>query len=158
MGVTGSGKSTVAAELARRLGWEFAEGDALHSPANIAKMAAGHPLTDVDRAPWLVSVEAWIARHTAFRRPGIITCSALKRRYRDVLRDEHVVFVFLDASRDQLLDRLADRKGHFMPPALIDSQLAALEPPGLDENAVRIESTGTPQSQAQQVIDLLGLS
>lgn len=158
MGVAGSGKSTLAAELARRLGWEFAEGDALHSPANLAKMAAGKPLNDADRAPWLVSVEGWIARHTALRRPGVITCSALKRRYRDVLRDEHVVFVFLDPSRDELHRRLADRTGHFMPPALLDAQLADLEPPGPDERAVRVDGLLTPQDQAQHVIDALGLT
>jgi gluconokinase len=156
MGVAGSGKSTLAAELSRRLRCDFAEGDALHSPANVAKMAAGKPLTDADRVPWLVSVEAWVAEHTASRRPGVITCSALKRRYRDVLRDEHVRFVFLDVPREELQRRLTGRPGHFMPPALLDSQLADLEVPGSDENAIRLDGTAPVNDQAQKVIDALG--
>src|ERR1700761_1029847 len=93
MGVSGSGKSTVAALLAGRLGWDFEEGDDLHPPENVAKMHAGHPLNDEDRKPWLAKVAGWITEHTDAGRPGIITCSALKRRYRDVLRGEPVVFV-----------------------------------------------------------------
>src|SRR5580765_7102246 len=102
MGVSGCGKSTVAGVLAGQLGWEFEEGDDLHPPANIAKMHAGHPLTDEDRWPWLDLVSAWIRGRTDAGLPGIITCSALKRSYRDVLRGDDVVFVYLHGTREQL--------------------------------------------------------
>ena len=129
MGVSGCGKSTVAALLAGRLGWDFEEGDDLHPAANVAKMAAGHPLDDADRRPWLAAVAAWIRQHTDAGRPGIITCSALKKSYRDVLRGDRVMFVYLAGTREQIAARLAARHGHFMPPALLDSQFATLEPP-----------------------------
>src|SRR5215471_12098283 len=95
MGVSGTGKSTVGKLLAEQLCWDFAEGDAMHPPENIAKMAAGHPLTDEDRQPWLAKVKAWIDDHLRTGRPGVITCSALKHRYRDFLRGDGVTFVFL---------------------------------------------------------------
>lgn len=158
MGVAGSGKSSVGRELARRLRWDFAEGDDLHSPANVAKMARGEPLSDADRGPWLIAVSEWVALHTASRRPGIITCSALKRRYRDLIRAEHVVFVHLAPSREQLVARLARRTDHFLPPALLDSQLADLEPLGPDEAGVSVTSQTPPADQAQEVIDLLNLA
>jgi gluconokinase len=135
MGVTGSGKSTVGTALAARLGWPFQEGDALHSPENVAKMAAGHPLTDADRAPWLARVREWVASHE----DGVITCSALKRSYRQALRDEHVVFVHLTAPQDDIATRLGTRHGHFMPAALLESQLADLEPPGDDEQPITLD-------------------
>ena len=109
MGVSGSGKSTVAGLLAGRLGWDFAEGDELHPASNVAKMQAGQPLTDADRGPWLESIAGWIREHTESGRPGIVTCSALKKCYRDVLRGDGVVFVFLDGSKDRISDRLASR-------------------------------------------------
>ena len=117
MGVSGCGKSTVAGVLAGRLGWDFGEGDDLHPPENVAKMAAGHPLTDDDRWPWLERVAQWIREHTDAGRPGIITCSALKRSYRDILRGDHVVFVYLHGTREQIATRLAARHGHYMPAA-----------------------------------------
>jgi len=157
MGVSGSGKSTVAALLAGRLGWDFEEGDELHPPANIAKMAAGHALNDEDRQPWLERVAAWIRERTDAGRPGIITCSALKRSYRDVLRSDRVVFVDLAGTREQIAKRLAARHGHFMPAALLDSQFAALEPPTPDENAITVDISASGSAQADQIIDRLQL-
>jgi gluconokinase len=157
MGVAGSGKSTVAGLLAGRLGWELAEGDDMHPPANIAKMAAGHPLTDEDRRPWLARVAAWILEHTAAHRPGIVTCSALKRSYRDVLRGDAVIFVYLAASRELIAQRLAARHGHFMSPALLDSQFATLEPPGPDERAITIDVSGSPAESASLIMGALQL-
>ena len=156
MGVSGSGKSTVAGILAGRLGWDLEEGDDLHPASNVAKMAAGEPLTDEDRRPWLDRVAEWIHAHTAAGRPGIITCSALKRSYRDRLRGDHVVFVYLAGSREVLAQRLAARTGHFMPAALLDSQLAALEPPGDDENALTVEIGRRAADEAGDVIARLG--
>jgi gluconokinase/shikimate kinase len=157
MGVSGCGKSTVAGLLAGRLGWDLGEGDDMHPPENVARMAAGHPLTDADRWPWLRHVAGWITEHTQDRRPGIITCSALKRSYRDALRADHVVFVFLDGSRELIAARLATRHGHFMPTTLLDSQFATLEPPGPDEHALRVEITPPPSEQADFIISRLGL-
>jgi gluconokinase len=157
MGVSGSGKSTVAALLAGRLGWDFEEGDDLHPPANIAKMAAGHPLDDDDRKPWLAKVAAWIREHTDVGRPGIITCSALEKRYRDVLRGDRVIFVYLAGTHDQIAQRLAARHGHFMPPALLDSQFAILEPPGLDENSITVNIAASSTELAEQIIAELHL-
>jgi carbohydrate kinase (thermoresistant glucokinase family) len=159
MGVTGSGKSTVAGLLSGRLGWALAEGDDLHPPANIAKMAAGHPLSDDDRWPWLQRVRDWIDAQVADGRPGIITCSALKQAYRDVLRDPHVVFVHLVGSRDVLAGRLAARHGHFMPAQLLDSQLADLEPLGPDEQAVTVDiESRSPADLAATIEDELSLN
>jgi gluconokinase/shikimate kinase len=157
MGVSGSGKSTVAGLVASRLGWDLAEGDDLHPPANVAKMHSGQPLTDDDRWPWLESIADWIRAHTASGIPGVITCSALKKRYRDVLRGEGVVFVFLEGTKDRISDRLASRHGHFMPPALLASQFEALEAPTEDENFISLCVTATPAEEAQEVIDRLGL-
>jgi gluconokinase len=157
MGVAGSGKSTVAGVLAGRLGWDLAEGDDMHPPANIAKMAAGHPLTAEDRRPWLIQVAARIREHTAAHRPGIVTCSALKRSYRDVLRGDAVIFVYLAASRELIAQRLAARHGHFMSPALLDSQFATLEPPGPDERAITIDVSGSPAESASLIMAALHL-
>ena len=158
MGVAGSGKSTVGRLLAGRLGWDFCEGDDVHPPANIAKMAAGHPLTDTDRRPWLVRVRTWIDEHIAAGRSGVITCSALKRSYRDALRDPQVVFVHLTAPRDALVPRLTARHGHFMPAALLDSQLADLEPPGPDERAVTVDAAEPPGELVRAVVTALELA
>jgi gluconokinase/shikimate kinase len=155
MGVSGCGKSTIAGVLADQLGWDLEEGDDLHPPANIAKMAHGHPLGDDDRSPWLDRIAAWIREHTDSGRPGIVTCSALKRKYRDVLRGPDVVFVYLHGTREQIAARLAARHGHFMPAALLDSQFADLEEPGSDENAIRVEIGGTPAEQAAEIITRL---
>jgi gluconokinase len=158
MGVSGCGKSTVAGVLAGRLGWDLGEGDDMHPAANVAKMAAGHALTDADRGPWLEVVASWIGQHVASGRPGIITCSALKRRYRDVLRGDRAaatVFVYLHGTREQIAARLALRHGHYMPPALLDSQFADLEPPGENEHAIWIDIGPAPGVQADAIMERL---
>ena len=149
MGVSGAGKSTIARRLAAELGWDFAEGDDLHPAANVIKMAAGEPLTDADRAPWLERVAGWIDAEIAAGRHGVITCSALKRAYRDRLRRPQVVFVYLQVPRAELERRLAGRTGHYMPASLLDSQLDALEPPGEDEAAFTVDAaTGRARAVA----------
>jgi gluconokinase/shikimate kinase len=158
MGVSGCGKSTVAGVLAGRLGWAVAEGDELHPPENVAKMAAGQPLTDDDRKPWLQHVAAWIGQWVAAHEPGVITCSALRRSYRDDLREPHVVFVYLRGSRDEIARRLAVRHGHFMPLALLDSQFATLEPPDEDEQSLTVDIGPSPTDQAEQIVRRLDLS
>ena len=157
MGVSGSGKSTVAGVLAGQLGWDLAEGDDMHPAANVAKMRAGHPLTDEDRWPWLDTVASWIFEHTTAGQPGIITCSALKRTYRDVLRGNNVVFIHLVGSPDQIGERMAARQGHYMPRALLDSQIATLEPPGPDENVLVVDVGRKPAAEAADIISRLGL-
>ncbi|WP_375501058.1 gluconokinase [uncultured Jatrophihabitans sp.] len=160
MGVSGCGKSTVGGVLAGRLGWDFGEGDDLHPQENVDKMASDHPLTDDDRWPWLVRVHEWMAEHVEAGRPAIITCSALKRSYRDLLLGgiaSHVVFVYLHGDREQLLARLRARQGHFMPTALLDSQLADLEPLGADEPSITVDIDLSATVQAHQIADMLGL-
>jgi gluconokinase len=157
MGVSGCGKSTVAGVLAGQLDWDFEEGDDLHPPANVAKMAAGHPLDDEDRWPWLDKVAAWIRQHTDAGRPGIITCSALKKSYRDVLRGDQVVFVYLAGTREQIAGRMAARHGHFMSVAMLDSQLETLEPPTPDEQAITLDISGSAAEEAEKIIERLGL-
>jgi len=131
MGVTGSGKTTLGQLLADQLGWTFVEGDAFHPEANVQKMRRGEPLTDADRAPWLRALRARIDELAAAGRSAVVACSALKQAYRDVLADgrPEVVFVHLTAPAAVIRDRLDHRRGHYMPPALLDSQLATLEPP-----------------------------
>ncbi|WP_138732635.1 gluconokinase [Modestobacter excelsi] len=135
MGVSGSGKTSAARELIRQLGWEYIEGDDLHPEANVAKMAAGHPLDDEDRWPWLRRIAEVIGEHEAAGTSLVLTCSALKRSYRDLLRNGHpsVWFAHMEVSQQVLADRLAERQGHYMPPSLLDSQLATLEPLAEDE-------------------------
>jgi gluconokinase/shikimate kinase len=158
MGVSGSGKSTVAGVVAGRLGWDLAEGDDLHSAANVAKMQSGQPLTDDDRWPWLETIADWIRQHTESGTPGVITCSALKKRYRDILRGDNVVFVFLQGSKDNISGRLASRHGHYMPPALLESQFEALEEPTEDENYISLCVSETPAEEAQEIIERLNLA
>ena len=140
MGVAGSGKTTIGEKLAEQLGWAYEDGDRFHPKANVEKMSAGHPLTDEDRWPWLQAIADEIDQ--VCRRGGnvVISCSALKRAYRDVLvhgRDD-VRIVYLDGSHDLIASRLAVRKGHFMPPTLLQSQFRTLQPPGPDENPVTV--------------------
>ena len=159
MGVSGSGKTTVAALLAGRLGWKFEEGDALHPPANVEKMRAGHPLTDDDRAPWLAKIADWVDARLDAGENGIVTCSALKHAYRDLIdrRGRGVVFVFLTGSRETIAGRLAARQGHFMPSSLLDSQFETLEEPGADEPVLRIEVGPPPEAIADAIVEALGL-
>ena len=157
MGVAGSGKSTLAALLAERLGWPLQEGDVLHPQANVDKMAAGQPLNDADRDPWLRLVAAWIDTRIAAGAPGIVTCSALKRAYRDVLRRDGVRFVHLTGERYLLAQRMQERSGHFMPASLLDSQLATLEAPGADEDAITVDIALAPDAQAAAVLAWLGV-
>jgi carbohydrate kinase (thermoresistant glucokinase family) len=158
MGVSGTGKSTVASVLAQRLHWEFAEGDDMHPPANVAKMAAGLPLDDADRWPWLERIAAWIHQHVAAGRPGVITCSALRRSYRNVLRGDNVMFVHLSGSFEEIHDRLAARHGHFMPTSLLRSQFDTLEPLDRDENGVVVDVGPPAADVANAVIQALGLT
>jgi gluconokinase len=157
MGVSGCGKSTVAGLLAGRLGWDFEEGDDLHPAANVEKMASGHPLDDEDRWPWLANVAEWIGERTDAGRPGIITCSALKKSYRDVLRGERVVFVYLAGTREQIARRLAARHGHYMPASLLDSQFDALEPPTPEESSITVEVGAGSSVESDQIISRLDL-
>ena len=154
MGVSGVGKTTVATDVANELGWTCVEGDNFHSAANVAKMHGGTPLTDADRAPWLRAIAAWIGEREARGENAVVTCSALKRSYRDVLRDGHpsVRFVHLTAPVDVIAARMRERKGHFMPPQLLHSQEAALEPLGSDEPGMTVDASGTPEEVAAEVV------
>ncbi len=151
MGVAGAGKSTVARDLAQELGWDFADGDDFHPAANVAKMAAGEPLTDVDRLPWLEGIARWIDDELASGRRGVIACSALKRAYRDALRRPEVLFVYLSVPRAELYRRVNRRPGHFMPASLLDSQLAALEPPAADERALTVNADADPRRTVEEI-------
>lgn len=165
MGVAGCGKSTVMAALAERLGWATAEGDDFHSPENVAKMRAGIPLSDEDRGPWLSALAGWIGEREAA--PGgadgeadedaIVTCSALKRAYRDMLREGHesVVFVHLEVPVAELEGRLHARQGHYMPPALLASQLETLEPLEADEPGWSVPAEGGPERVVAAIVALL---
>lgn len=152
MGVTGSGKSTLACALAKALNWRFVEGDSLHPAANIAKMAAGHALDDEDRWPFLDNVARAIAHSRA---PGVVvSCSALKRSYRDRIREgqPRVLFVLPVLTKAALQARLDGRRGHFMPASLLDSQLAILEVPHSDERCVQVEGEATTDEQVRQIL------
>jgi gluconokinase len=157
MGVSGSGKSTVAAGLVERLGWEFAEGDDFHPAANVEKMRAGHPLDDEDRWPWLRRLADWIGEHERAGKSVVVTCSALKRVYRDLLRDGHpsVWFAHVTADADLLLDRVSHRPGHYMPASLLDSQLATLESLQDDEPGARISGAGAPDEVVESLLTTL---
>jgi len=160
MGVAGAGKSTAGALLARRLGAAFIEGDRFHLPSSLEKMAKGIPLTDEDRWPWLDAVAAQIARRAAEGRPVVCACSALKRAYRDRLREGAglpLVFVHLDGSRALIAGRMAARTGHFFAPALLDSQFATLEPPGADEGAITADLALPVERMVEEIAADLGV-
>ena len=154
MGVSGSGKSTVAQELQRRLGWIFQEGDDLHPPANVAKMRSGQPLNDADRLPWLQAIARWIDRQLAAHEPGIITCSNLKRAYRRItIGNRHgVTLVYLKGDEPVIQKRILTRVHRYMPPSLLGSQFETLEEPGDDEHPVTVIVHG---SIADTVLDVL---
>ena len=159
-GVSGSGKSTVGALLAGRLGWPFTDGDLLHPDANIAKMARGEPLTDEDRMPWLRAVGESMDQRIAAGQAAILACSALKRRYRDLLLADRPAarIAFLQIDRDVAARRLAGRHGHFFDPDLLDSQFADLEPPAPDETAVLLVPVqDQPQVTADEIVRRLDL-
>lgn len=159
MGVAGAGKSTVAAALAARLGCEAADADDFHPPANVAKMAAGVPLEDADRWPWLAAIAAWIRARDEGGRTAVVTCSALKRSYRDLLRaaSPRAVFVHLTGAAALLAERIGSRRGHFMPPGLLASQLATLEPLGADEPGFAVDVSPAPDALADAILTHLGL-
>lgn len=159
MGVSGAGKTTVGEALAQRLGWPYEEGDTLHPAANIAKMKAGHPLDDADRAPWLKAIGAWIDARIAAGEGGVISCSALKRAYRRELTNGRplVRIVFLKGSEPLIAERVAQRQHHFMPPGLLDSQFADLEPPSPGEGAIIVDIGQGVSAQVEEVVRALGL-
>jgi len=154
MGVSGCGKTTVGRDLAARLGWQFQEGDALHPRENVAKMAGGTPLVDEDRWPWLAKIAEVIDGWRADGVSGVVTCSALKRRYRDILIGDRpdVRLVHLFGPQSIVAARLAARRGHFMPSALLASQFATLEQPGKDENPVIVAIAQSPEGAVDQII------
>jgi gluconokinase len=158
-GIAGSGKTTVGELLADRMGWTFADGDAFHPAANVAKMRAGTPLTDADRVPWLHAIEAWMDEEAAAGRSAVLACSALRRAFRTQLLagrpQARMVFLVIDHDSDEA--RLSSRFGHFFPEKLLDSQFAALEPPAADEGVVLVPATGTPEQLTDLVMSDLGL-
>jgi carbohydrate kinase (thermoresistant glucokinase family) len=160
MGVSGSGKSTIAEELSARLGWPFEEGDSLHPEANIAKMHVGIPLTDADRLPWLERVAGWVDGQRSKKQPGIITCSALKRTYRQIIIGDRleVRLVYLRGGRDLIAEHLAGRHGHFMPPALLRSQIDTLEEPDPSEDPLTVDVGASATQISDEIIRFLGNS
>lgn len=157
MGVSGAGKTRFGRALAAAIEWDFADADDYHPPANIAKMRAGRPLDDSDREPWLAALRAEIDRRAGQGRPLVLACSALKQRYRAVLEGgapTRVRFIHLDGPPELIAARLADRAGHYMPPSLLSSQLAALEPPG---DALRVDISYATEAQVALARAALGL-
>jgi len=160
MGVSGSGKTTLGHAIARELGWHFADADAFHPPGNIAKMRAGQPLDDTDRAPWLAALRRHLAESLTNHQPSVLACSALKKRYRHQLLaglPPPAVLVYLRGNRELLAARLSARTGHFMPAALLDSQLAALEEPTADENALVLDIARSPAELVGQICKTFAL-
>jgi len=162
MGVAGSGKSTLAAALSQQLGWACAEADEFHPEANIAKMTQGIPLQDEDRWPWLQEIRGWMSTQAAAGKSTVLTCSALKRSYRDLLSQANgrVIFLHLDGGADLISRRMQGREGHFMPPTLLPSQLATLEPltrEELDAGSLRLDIARSPEELVAAVVNALKL-
>jgi gluconokinase len=159
MGVASSGKTSLGERLAEKLGWPFRDADSFHPPANVAKMSGGIPLTDEDRKPWLAAIAAWIDDLRARGGNGIVTCSALKKAYREVIVGDRpdVALVYLRGSRELIGQRMAARQHHFMPPALLDSQFATLEEPGADENPLVVQVEASKEAIVEQVVRELQL-
>jgi carbohydrate kinase (thermoresistant glucokinase family) len=157
MGVSGCGKTTIAERLAAAEGWAILEGDSFHPPANVAKMASGTPLTDADRWPWLRAIAAAIDGYRSRGENAVVACSALRRIYRDILIGDRpdVRLVYLKGSPSLIAERLRARHGHFMPPALLDSQFATLEEPGQDEHPITVEIGGTPDDIVRTIRERL---
>ena len=158
-GVSGSGKTTVGALLAGRLGWRFADGDDFHPAANVAKMRAGIPLNDTDRRPWLRAIAAWMDERIARGEDAVVACSALRRSSRDLLLDGRPAarMVFLAPDREVLARRLAARRGHFFPEQLLSSQFDALDPPAPDERVLTVVPAGDPAATVDEIMALLCL-
>jgi gluconokinase len=159
MGVSGSGKSTIADSLAARLGWRCEDGDRFHPASNVAKMSAGHPLTDEDRWPWLQAIADEIDRVCKAGERAVIACSALKRAYRNILvhgRND-VRIIFLNGTQELIAGRLAARKGHFMPPGLLTSQFATLQPPEANEHPVTVSIDAAVETIIDDIIRQLKL-
>jgi gluconokinase len=160
MGVSGSGKSTIADRLAERLAWSYEDGDRFHPASNVAKMSAGHPLTDEDRRPWLMAIADEIDRVCAAGEHAVIACSALKRAYRDILvhgRND-VRIIYLKGTLELVASRLAQRKGHFMPQGLLASQFTTLEPPDESENPVTVSIDASVEAIVDDIVRQLGLA
>jgi carbohydrate kinase (thermoresistant glucokinase family) len=157
MGVSGAGKTTIAAMLANQLGWTFEDADWFHPPANVEKMHSGEALTDEDRWPWLQGIAAWIDAVRQKQGHGVIACSALKRAYRRVLVGERrdVRIVYLKGARDLIARRISMRHGHFMPSSLLDSQFATLEEPTADENPIVVSIDARPRAIVEHIIAAL---
>jgi gluconokinase len=157
MGVSGSGKSTISERLAARLGWAYEDGDRFHPPGNVAKMSAGHPLTDADRWPWLQAIADEIDRVCASGGRAVMACSALKRAYRDILVHGRgdVRIVYLKGTRDLIAERLSRRDHHFMPASLLASQFATLEEPAPDEGVVAVAIDGTVDEIVAAIVERL---
>lgn len=157
MGVSGCGKSTIAHLLANELGWPMLEGDEFHSLANIAKMRSGIPLTDADRQPWLDAIAARLAEWHGAGTSAIVTCSALKKRYRARLTADcpEARFIYLKGTPELIRERLVKRLGHFMPVNLLDSQFAALEEPGVEEKAIAISAAPVPAEIVSEIVKLI---
>ena len=154
MGVAGSGKTTIAEALAARIGWAFKDGDFFHPPSNVEKMRSGHPLTDDDRWPWLRAIADEIDRTRETNGHIIIACSALKRVYRDILIGDRrgVALIYLKGSRELIGQRLRERRGHFMPPQLLDSQFATLEEPDVGERAIVVDVAPTVDAIVDDIL------
>jgi gluconokinase len=159
MGVSGSGKSTIAAMLAHRLHWIYEDGDWFHPPSNIEKMHHGEPLNDADRWPWLHAIADWIDATRRSGQHGIVACSALKRSYRDILVGDRrdVRIIFLKGDREVIARRIAARADHFMPPVLLDSQLKTLEEPKSDERPITVSIVPHPREIVEKIVSELGL-
>jgi gluconokinase len=160
MGVSGSGKSTIAEKLAERLRWRYEDGDRFHPASNVAKMSAGQPLTDEDRWPWLQAIADEIDRICKAGQYAVIACSALKRTYRDILVHgrSDVRMIYLNGTQELIADRLAHRKGHFMPPGLLASQFKTLEPPDRSENPLTVSIDASVDAIVDDIVRQLGLS
>jgi gluconokinase len=156
MGVSGSGKTTVGALLAERTHRRYAEADDFHPAPNVAKMAAGHPLTDDDRWPWLRAIARYLDERIARGEPAVVTCSALKRSYRDLLRRPEVQLVYLRGGRELIAQRMAARRGHFFGAGMVDGQFADLEEPAPDEEAITVSVGGTPARIVEDILAAIG--